>query len=335
MAVDRPHRMSIKQLATRDRYAHLDDRDRGPDRGIDRFERADRRRHRLRQRVQPQRDLADRAQRALAADVQAREVVTGAALARAGAGADQSPVRRRDRQPEHVLLHRAVAHRIRAAGPRGRHAADRCIRAGVDREEQSLVPDLRIELVARDAGLHGHRQVLGVDAEDALHPRQVQAHAALHRQQVAFERGSGAVGDHRHAMRVGQGQHRGDLVVAFGEDDRLRRRHVEGRFVATMLLAQGHRSAAAVAEARLQRLQHRRRHRARGVDRLVRRAGVCLAVTEFSRRVHRGLLVPPFPDRQHRSAGGSSLVDAMDSRKTRRCIHLHRPACAATRTVTA
>jgi len=31
------------------------------------------------------------------------------------------------------------------------------------------------------------------------------------------------------------------------------------------------------------------------VDRLVRRGRLALAVTEFSKRVHRGLLVPPGP----------------------------------------
>ena len=87
--VDRAHRVAVEQLAARDRHAHLDDLDRRPHRRVDARERADRRRHRLGQRIQPQRDLGDHAQRAFAADEQARQVVAGADdFLRARAGAD-------------------------------------------------------------------------------------------------------------------------------------------------------------------------------------------------------------------------------------------------------
>jgi hypothetical protein len=75
---------------------------------------------------------------------------------------------------QHVLAHRAVAHGVGAAGARGRHAADRRVGAGVDREEQARVPDLAVELLARHAGLHRHRQVLGVDAQHAVHAAEVE-----------------------------------------------------------------------------------------------------------------------------------------------------------------
>jgi hypothetical protein len=81
------------------------------------------------------------------------------------AGADDLAAGGDHGQAEHVLAHRAVAHRVGAAGARGRHAAEAGVGARVDREEQALVADLAVELLARDAGLHGDRQVLGVDAQ--------------------------------------------------------------------------------------------------------------------------------------------------------------------------
>ena len=68
----------------------------------------------------------------------------------------------------------------------------RRVGARVDREEQAGALDLFVELLARDARLHGHRQVLGVDRQHLVHAADVDADAALHRQQMAFERGADA-----------------------------------------------------------------------------------------------------------------------------------------------
>ena len=174
-----------------------------------------------------------------------------------------SPLARDDGQAEHVLAHRAVAHGVGAAGARGRHAAQAGIGAGVDGEEQPRVLDLAVELLARHAGLHRDRQVLGVQAHDLRHGRHVDADAALHRQQMAFQRRAGAVGDHRHRVFVGQAQHRRHLVGAFAEHHHLGRRHRVGRFVAAVLLAHRGGGGAARAEALLQRGQHRGRHQPR------------------------------------------------------------------------
>ena len=75
VAVHRAHRVRIEQLAACDRDAHLDDLDRRADGSVDAREGAGRRRNGLRQRVQPQCDLGHHAERALAADHQARQVV--------------------------------------------------------------------------------------------------------------------------------------------------------------------------------------------------------------------------------------------------------------------
>jgi hypothetical protein len=64
-------------------------------------------------------------------------------------------------------------------------------------------------------------------------------------------------------MLVGQRDDGGDFFGALAEHHQLGWRHVEGRLVAAMLLTNGQRRGAAVTEARLERLEHRWRHRAR------------------------------------------------------------------------
>ena len=260
--VDGAHRVRIEQLAAGNGHTELDDLDGGAHRRVDTREGAHRRQHRLGQRVQAQRDLGHHAERAFAADHQAREVVAGARLARARAGADHLALRRDDGEAEHVLAHRAVAHGIRATGAGGRHAAQARVGAGVDGEEEAAVADLVVELGARHARLHRDREVVGRERHDLLHARQVDAHTALHRQQMPFERGAHAEGNDRHRMRIGQRHDEGDLLGALAVDDQIRRRHVERRLVAAMLLAHRERRRAALAEVGLQGLVHRRRHRA-------------------------------------------------------------------------
>ena len=66
------------------------------------------------------------------------------------------------------------------------------------------------------------------------------------------------------ACAIGELDDRGDVLGALAEDDRLGRRRVERRLVAAVLLAHRERGRAAIAELRLQRLEHRRGHRPRG-----------------------------------------------------------------------
>ena len=105
--------------------------------------------------------------------------------------------------------------------------------------------DLVVELLARHAGLHGDGQVLGVDREHLVHARQVDADAALHREQMAFERRADAERDHRHrVLRRPAATDVGDVVGALAEHHRLGRRRVDRRFVAAVLLAHRQRRSS-------------------------------------------------------------------------------------------
>jgi len=85
--------------------------------------------------------------------------------------------------------------------------------------------------------LHRDGQVLGIDAQDGIHAGQIQTDAAAHRQQMALQRGAGAVGNDRDAVRRGRLKQRGNLVGVFGPDHRIGRHGIKGRFVATVLQA--------------------------------------------------------------------------------------------------
>ena len=62
-------------------------------------------------------------------------------------------------------------------------------------KKQSRVLQMLVQLLARDAGLHRAVEVLGVDREDVVHAAHVDAHAAVDREHMAFERGADAVGN--------------------------------------------------------------------------------------------------------------------------------------------
>ena len=102
---------------------------------------------------------------------------------------------------QHVVLHGAVAHRIGARGARRRHAAERGVGAGIDRKKQAAVAQMLVERLARHAGLDDAIEVLGVHREHAVHVAEVEADAAAWRVDLAFQRGAGAEGHHRHAVR--------------------------------------------------------------------------------------------------------------------------------------
>ena len=132
-----------------------DQRRRRAARGLDRRERGARDDDVIRNRMQPQRQLGDHAERPFRADDEIRQVVAGRRLDRARARADDAAVGEHDLELEHVRAHAAVPHGRRAARIRRRHAAERRVRARVDREPEAVRAGRRVELRARHAGLHG------------------------------------------------------------------------------------------------------------------------------------------------------------------------------------
>ncbi len=163
-------------------------------------ERAGPGRDRLGNAREAQRDLDDDAERALRADEDMGEVVAGRGFLRPRAGAHERAVGRDDAERQHELLHRAVAHRVGARGAGRRHAADRSVGAGIDREEEAGVVQVVVELLAGDAGLDHAVEVLGVDGEHRVHPRAVERDPAVRRIDMALERGADAERDDRRVV---------------------------------------------------------------------------------------------------------------------------------------
>ena len=118
-----------------------------------------------------------------------------------------------------MRAHAAVAHRRRAARVRRRHAAERRVGARVDREPEPVRPRGRLELRPRHAGLDGRREVVGAQRDDRVHPRQVEADAAVQRDHVAFEARAGAERHDGHAGGVRIREHGRHLLGRLREDD--------------------------------------------------------------------------------------------------------------------
>ena len=265
--VDHAHRVAVEQLAAGNGHAHLNDRNRGVDRVGQRGESAGGGHHGLGQRVDLERYFGDHAQRAFAAHHQAREVVAGRRLFGAGASADDVALGGDHLQCQHVLTHGAVAHCIGAAGPGGTHAADAGVGAGIDGEKQSVRLERLVKLLARHAGLHPHRQVLGLDGQHLVHARDIQADTALHRQQMPLQGRTHTKRNDRHFVAGRQRHGVGRVGAGLGKHHSHRRGSIQRRLVAPMLLAYRQGSRALRAKARLQS-----RHKSR-IDRAQRNSG--------------------------------------------------------------
>ena len=253
--VDDANGVGVEQLAARNRHPHLDDVDGGVDGVGQAVERAGRRHHRFGQRKEPDRDFGDHAQRALAAHHEARQVVARAGLLGPGAGAQHLAPGRDHFQRQHVFTHGGVAHRVGAAGARGRHAAQRGVGPRIHRKKQAGRLDRLVELLARHAGLHRHREVRGVDVQHLIHATHIDADAALHCQQMAFERRTHPKRDHWHLELRSQLDGIRHVLRALGKHHGRGWRHTEGRLVPAMLLAHHQRRGVLLAEALRQGLK--------------------------------------------------------------------------------
>src|SRR3954466_9353735 len=182
--------------AQRHRLAGVDERPEGTDDGPGR---ADRRG------AQPQRHLGDDPEGALRTDHEAGQVVAGHPLRGAPAhahGRAVVPGRAADNrlQAEHVVAGDPVFEAAQATGVRGDIAADRGPRrAGrVGRVPEAVLGDRGLQVVVHHSGFHHRDQVVGVDLEDAVHPRQVEHEAAVDGVGPAGQSGSRTPGHDRH-----------------------------------------------------------------------------------------------------------------------------------------
>ena len=68
----------------------------------------------------------------------------------------------------------------------------RGVGAGIDREHQAGVLQVRVELEPRQPGLDGNVEIFGAETQHPRHARQVDRDAAVDRVDVAFERAAHA-----------------------------------------------------------------------------------------------------------------------------------------------
>ena len=238
VAVDRVDLHLVEQLDARDRDAELNRRDHRFDRALDRVERADRRRHRFGQRMQPQRDLGDHAERALRSDEEPRQVVAGRRLARARAGADRRG--RRRARPSARARSRASCRSAPRSCPT--RASPPCRRSSRRRRDRpgTCSPVLFSALFScsrvTPASTVASRSS-ALTRTIAVHLAQVDRDAAADRVDVPFERRAGAERDDRQLdARALIAHDRRDFVGRAREaDDVGRRRRVVRLAVAVML----------------------------------------------------------------------------------------------------
>ena len=214
----------IQQLDPRDGNSRLDGLNGRQARGANARKRTMPARDRLGNAGEAQRDLGDDAERSLGADEQTRQIISGRGFAGAARGAREFAAGGDDAERDHVVSHRPVAHRVGSRGARRSHAADRSVGAGIDREEEAAVAQVRIERLARYAGLDDAIEILGVDRENPVHAAAVQRESAVERVDVAFERCADAERHNRRIMRRANAHGVDHVLAALGEHDSVRRR---------------------------------------------------------------------------------------------------------------
>ena len=183
----------------------------------------------LRDAVEADAHLGDHRERPLGPDEQAREVVAGGRLPRPAARPDDRPVGEHRLEREDVGAHLPVADRRRPGRVRRGHAAERRVRAGIDREEEPVLAGRALERRPRHARLDGRAEIVRGDLDDPVQPREIEADAAAGRDHVALEARAGAERRHRHAALARDREDARDLVRRGRVDDEVRPlRPVEG-----------------------------------------------------------------------------------------------------------
>ena len=202
-ALTRAHRLRVEQLEPRDARRRRRPARRRAARRLDVRERDARGDGVLGDPVQAQRQLGDHAERPLGADEERGQVVAGRRLAARGCPVRiDAAVGEHDLEREHVRAHAAVADGRRAARVRRRHAAERRVGAGVDRELEPVRGRAAAFSASRvTPGCTTAVEVAGRDARRSRSSRrEVEADAAAERDHVALEARAGAERHDGHAL---------------------------------------------------------------------------------------------------------------------------------------
>ena len=185
---------------------------------LDAAEADEHRLHRLGHPDRPHGHLGGDAERALAADERAEQVVARV-LGRGAAEVHDLAVRQHDLRAHHVVDGEAVLEAVRAAGVLGDVAADAAdlLRARVGRVRLVVRRGLPGHPQVDDAGLDDDALVVGPDVDDAAQPRQHEQHAVGHRQRAAGQPGAGPARHEGHAGRGARPDRRHHVVAGAGQ----------------------------------------------------------------------------------------------------------------------
>ena len=168
--------------------------------GFNRWKRHARGADRLGDALQFQGHLGDQAQCAFGTDKQAGQVIARRCLFRALRRTDNAAIGHNGLQRDNVVFHCAITHCVGARCTRGRHAAKRGIGPRINRKEQSAIPQISVQLFARDPRLHDAIKVVSIDGDDLVHRAHIHRNAARGRVHMPLKGCSRAIGNYRHAV---------------------------------------------------------------------------------------------------------------------------------------
>ena len=102
-------------------------------------------------------------------------------------------LRQHDGERQDVFSHHAIADRIGARGARRSHAAEGSVRPRINRKEKALIAQMLVELLMGDTSIHRNVEIIGVDLQNPVHLRNVDAHPAAECSDVALKSSTAAV----------------------------------------------------------------------------------------------------------------------------------------------
>src|SRR5260370_38250496 len=104
-----------------------------------------------------------------------------------------------------VLPHPAVPDGSCATGVGRCHATQRCVSAGVYREEEAAILKSAIQLLARDTWFDCYQEILGAYIQDTVHSGEIEANYRCDGSHMLCDGGPGAVWSQRHMLCTARG----------------------------------------------------------------------------------------------------------------------------------